>query len=88
MKIFSLSKPELDIDITEYFNLAEQDKEYVTQEILSIYSANIERDDQLKYYYIKQIKLSVQRAIDNEMYELAEIMERVKKAFEEKYFPN
>ena len=75
----------LNIDIKDYFKLKEEDKDYITKFILQSYSKNLDIEPKLVYMYLDMIEKVIQKSIEEESYEVAEIMKRSYDALNEKY---
>lgn len=76
----------LNIDVKEYFTLKEEDKIFITKFIVDLYSSNLDQQPELIYMYLSKIKEVINNSIENESYEIADIMNRIHKALDDKYF--
>lgn len=75
----------LNVDIKEYFKLKEEDKNQITDFITQTYSRNLDLEPQLIWMYLDTINKVISRAVENESYEVAEIMKRSYNALDKKY---
>lgn len=75
----------LNVDIKEYFKLKEEDKQQITEFITSTYSRNLDLEPQLIWMYLNTINKVISNAVENESYEVADIMKRSYNALDKKY---
>ena len=75
----------LNIDVKEYFTLKEEDKEFITKFIVDLYSTNLDQQPELIYMYLSKIKEVIDKSIENDSYEIADIMSRIHRALDKKY---
>lgn len=75
----------LNIDIGEYFNLKEEDKNYITDYITKAYSDSLDQQPELIWMYLNKIKEVIDKSIENESYEISDIMTRIHKTLDKKY---
>lgn len=75
----------LNIDVNDYFNLKEEDKNYITEFITNTYSKNLDREPHLIGLYLDVISRVIRDLVEQESYELADIMKRSYIALDEKY---
>jgi len=75
----------LNVDIKDYFKLKEEDKEYVTQFLVQTYSRSLDIEPQLIHMYLDTISKVITKSVEQESYEVADIMDRSYKALDKKY---
>lgn len=75
----------LNVDIDDYFKLKEEDKNQITDFITQTYSRNLDLEPQLIWMYLDTINRVINNAVENESYEVADIMKRSYNALDKKY---
>lgn len=75
----------LNIDVKEYFTLKEEDKIFITNFIVDLYSSNLDQKPDLIYMYLNKIEEVIIQSTEKESYEIADIMTRIYKALDNKY---
>lgn len=75
----------LNVDIKDYFKLKEEDKNYITDFIIGTYSKNLDLEPQLIWMYLDTIDKVIRKAVENESYEVADIMKRSYNLLDKKY---
>lgn len=75
----------LNVDLDEYFNLKEADKKIITDYIIKFYSQTLDKKPMLAKVYLWNIDDTIRRAIDEENYEICDMMKRVRTELTSKY---
>lgn len=75
----------LNVNLDEYFNLEESDKKLITDYIIKYYSQTLDKKPILVKVYLSSIDDTVRRALDDENYEICDMMKRVRTELTSKY---